>query len=135
MSKKKDVTAALLGIAVALILWITILSREKLIGTPITYHPFHALASFLKELQRGRIGTNFLGNIALFIPVGVLIPVVMDWKQLWKTATAGLCFSAFIEIIQLITSRGYFDPDDIILNISGTVIGFGLYRCLARYFE
>ena len=127
MSKRKDISAILLGIAAALILWITILSREKLIGTPVSYHPFHALVSFLKEIQRGRIGANFLGNIALFIPMGFLLPCVTDWKKMWKTMVAGISFSLFIEIIQLITSRGCFDFDDVLLNCLGTVIGFGLY--------
>lgn len=127
MSKRKDISAILLGVSAALILWITILSREQLIGTPITFRPFHALISFLKEIRRGRIGMNFLGNIILFMPVGVLFPVVTGWKKMWKTMVAGISFSLFIEIIQLTTSRGCFDFDDVLLNCLGTVIGFGLY--------
>jgi len=134
MSKRKDLWAELFGIVVAVILWITILSREKLIGTPISYHPFHALISFLKEIQRGRIGMNFLGNIILFMPVGVLIPMVTDWKKMWKSVIAGVGLSLLIEIIQLITSRGCFDPDDIILNGLGAVIGFGLYSAARKLF-
>ena len=128
MSKRKDISAILLGVAAALILWITILSREKLIGTPISYHPFHALVSFLKEIQRGRIGANFLGNIALFIPMGFLLPCVTDWKKMWRTVVAGVGFSLIIETIQLITSRGCFDFDDVVLNGLGCVIGYGIYR-------
>ena len=134
MSKRKDISTALLGAAVALILWITIMSREKLIGTPISYHPFHALASFLKEIQRGRLGMNFLGNIILFLPVGVLVPAVTGWKKMWKTVVAGISFSLFIEIIQLITSRGCFDFDDVLLNGMGTVIGFGIFQAAKRLF-
>lgn len=134
MSKRKDTSTVLLGVAVALILWITILSREKLIGTPISYHPFHALVSCLKEVQRGRIGANFLGNIIFFMPVGVLFPVVTGWKKMWKTMVVGISFSLFIEIIQLTTSRGCFDLDDVLLNGLGTVIGFGLYSAAWKLF-
>ena len=130
MSKRKDISTVLLGIVVALIIWITILSRENLMGTPITYRPFHSLSSFLKELQRGRIGNSF-GNIILFIPVGALLPAVTGWKKMWKTVVAGISFSLFIEIIQLITSRGCFDIDDVLLNSLGTVMGLGLY-CVAQ---
>ena len=132
MSKRKDISTALLGVVVALILWITILSRETLIGTPITYRPFHALLSFMEEIQRGRLGVNFLGNIILFIPVGMLLPVAMDWKKMWKTVVAGVGFSLIIEIIQLITSRGCFDIDDVILNGLSTAIGFGIYRVMKK---
>lgn len=134
MNKKKDISTALLGVVVALILWITILSREKLIGTPNSNHPFYALVSFLKEIKRGRIGANFLGNIILFVPVGILLPVVTGWKKMWKTVVAGISFSFFIEIIQLTTSRGCFDLDDVLLNGMGTVIGFGIFQAAKRLF-
>ena len=127
MSKIKEISTALLGVTVALILWITILSREKLIGTPISYQPFHALVSFLKETQRGKIGANLLGNIILFLPIGVLLPVVTGWKKMWNTVAAGIEFSLLIETIQLITSRGCFDFDDVILNGLGCIIGYEIY--------
>lgn len=133
MNKRKDISTALLGIVVALILWITILSREKLIGTPITYHPFHSLPSFIKELQEGRIGNSF-GNVILFMPVGVLIPMVTGCKRIWHTAIASVGLSLCIEVIQLISSRGCFDLDDVILNGLGTVIGFGIYRVALKLF-
>ena len=128
MSKRKDISTALLGVTVALILWITILSREALIGTPITYRPLHALISFMKEIQRGRIGANFLGNIILFIPFGFLLPCVTDWNRMRKTVVTGIGFSLLIETIQLITSQGCFDFDDVILNSLGCVIGYGIHR-------
>lgn len=134
MSKIKDISTALLGVVAALILWITILSRETLIGTPVSYHPFHALVSFLKEIQRGRIGANFLGNIALFIPMGFLLPCVTDWKKMWRTVVAGVGFSLIIETIQLITSRGCFDFDDVILNGLGCIVGYGIYSVAQKLF-
>lgn len=132
MSRKRDKVTALLGITVAVIFWITILSREALIGTPIKYQPFHALASFVKEIQKGRLGANFIGNILLFMPVGVLLPLVTSKQKWFWTVGAGFCFSLFIEIIQLITARGCFDPDDIMLNVLGTAIGYVLYQAVVR---
>ena len=134
MSKRKDLSTALFEIAVAVILWFTILSRETLGGTPIFYRPFHALNSFLKEIQRGRISMNFLGNIILFVPIGVLVPAVTDWKKMWRIVAAGVWFSLIVETIQLITSRGCFDFDDIILNGLGCIIGYGIYRAARKVF-
>ena len=127
MIKRNDIATVLLGVVVALTLWITILSRETLIGTPKIYHLFHSIPSFLKEIQRGRIGNSF-GNIILFVPFGVLFPAVTDWKKMWRTVVAGVGFSLIIETIQLITSRGCFDFDDVVLNGLGCVIGYGIYR-------
>ena len=133
MNKRKYISTVLLGVVVALILWVTILSREKLIGTPISFRPFQSISSFFKEIRRVQIG-NFLGNIILFVPLGVLLPMVTGWKKIWKTMVAGISFSLFIEIIQLITSRGCFDFDDVILNGLGTVMGIGLYYVAQKLF-
>ena len=127
MSKKHDIATALLGIMTAIIIWLTILSREALIGSPIKYHLFHVFVSFVKEMQRGKIGANFNGNIVLFMPMGVLVPLVSGKKKWFWTIGAGFCFSLFIEIVQLITARGCYDPDDVILNTIGTAIGFACF--------
>lgn len=130
MNKKQDIATAVLGVVVALILWITILSREALIGRPIAYYPFHALVSFVKEIQKGRIGANFLGNIVLFIPVGFLVPIVTrKWEWFW-TLAIGCGFSVLIEATQLMTNRGCFDLDDIILNTIGTIIGYCVWMAV-----
>lgn len=128
MSKKKDIAAALLGIVTALILWLTLLSREKLIGTPIVYTPFHELVSVWNSIRRGGLTGNFLGNILIFVPVGMLLPVVIGRQKWYWTVGVGVCFSLFIEIIQLLTARGCFDPDDILLNTIGTAFGYGLWK-------
>ena len=82
----------------------------------------------MKEIQRGRIGGNFLGNIVLFMPVGFLLSIVTEWKKLWKTAVLGVNFSLFIEVIQLVTARGCVASDDVMLNTIGTLIGYGVYK-------
>ena len=132
MSRKKDIASAFLGITVATILWITILSREALIGTPIRYQPFHSLISCLNEMQKGRVDANFFGNIILFIPVGFLFPIMTGNKKWYWTAGAGCSLSLLIEIIQLISARGCFDLDDVILNIIGTVTGYSLLKLVEK---
>jgi glycopeptide antibiotics resistance protein len=74
---------------------------------------------------------NILGNIILFIPLGVLLPLIsIRYRSFWKVTIIGLLCSAFIETIQWI-SRYYdvyrtTDIDDVILNTLGTMIGFGI---------
>ena len=118
MSKRKELSAALLGIAVAVILWVTVLGRDSYIENSLVFEPFHAFYSFVKDIQDGRlrISGNFIGNIILFIPVGVLFPLTGDEHKCVKTGFVALCFSIIIEIIQLVSHRGYFEVDDLILN-------------------
>jgi len=35
-----------------------------------------------------------------------------------------------IEVIQLVTRRGSFDIDDIVLNMLGALIGFGIWKTI-----
>ena len=80
MSKRKEVSTALLGKFVVAILWVTILGRESYIENSLEFELFHAFYSFVKDVQncRLRISRNYIGNIILFIPVGVLFPLTGD---------------------------------------------------------
>ena len=136
MNKRKEISAALLGISVAVILWVTVLGRDSYIENSLVFEPFHAFYSFVKDIQDGRlrISGNFIGNIILFIPVGVLFPLTGDEHKCVKTGFVALCFSIIIEIIQLVSHRGYFEVDDLILNTLGAVMGYGIYRVAMKLF-
>ncbi len=72
---------------------------------------------------------NFFGNILLLIPLGYLAPLLKkNIDRWWKTVILGVGVSLLIEIIQLMTHRGYFDIDDVILNSLGCWIGWLCYR-------
>ena len=132
--RRQEISAAFLGITVALILWLTILGRETQGGNILFYKPFHSISHLMKDIQRGGIKGNFLGNLILFVPVGVLVPLMTGWEKLWKTAAIGLGFSIFVETLQLITRKGVFDPDDLLLNTVGCVIGYGILRTIEKLF-
>lgn len=79
--KKRDICAALLGATIATILWITILGRKETVENVIIFRPFHSMHSIITGIKRQGIRSNFLGNILMFIPVGILFPVVMPWGR------------------------------------------------------
>ena len=133
MNKRQNVFAVALGMNVAAILWITLLSRTtKVIGDPYL-KPFHSFVSAYKNIRRDGLSGNFLGNIAMFVPFGFFMPLADDWFQKWKTTIlAGLSFSVVIEVLQFVTGRGYFQVDDMILNTLGTISGFVIYQLLKK---
>lgn len=63
-------------------------------------------------------------NILMFFPFGYLL------GRLFKksTITLGISFllSLSIETMQLVTKRGFFELPDILLNMTGAVIGYSL---------
>ena len=76
---------------------------------------------------------NFIGNMAMFIPIGIIWPVV--YKELdtpIKTIAAGAGLSLFIEVLQLPFYDRVSDIDDLLLNTLGFAVGYGVYRLVAR---
>ena len=76
---------------------------------------------------------NIILNIFMLVPFGLLLPyIAKPFKKLGWTTLAGLAFTLFIEITQLILRRGIFETDDLINNTMGVLVGYGFYR-LADY--
>ena len=71
--------------------------------------------------------TNVVGNILLFLPFGLLLPVILNRRVgAFRLLLASLFLTIAIELIQYYTGLGELDIDDVILNISGAMIGYGL---------
>lgn len=71
---------------------------------------------------------NIIGNITMFIPVGIIWPACFkELNTIGKATLAGVGFTLFIEIFQLLFYDRCSDIDDIILNTAGFVIGAAIY--------
>ena len=71
---------------------------------------------------------NFIGNTAMFIPLGIVWPSV--FKKLdthGKVIAAGVGYSLLIEIVQLPFFDRVSDIDDLLLNSLGFLLGYGIY--------
>ena len=76
---------------------------------------------------------NLIGNTAMFIPIGIIWPIV--YKELnthGKVIAAGIGFSLFIEILQLPFYDRVTDVDDLILNTAGFLVGYGIYLLVKK---
>lgn len=71
---------------------------------------------------------NLIGNTTMFIPIGIVWPLVFRNLDTHKKAiAAGVGFSLCIEILQLPFFDRVSDIDDLILNSLGYLMGYGLY--------
>ena len=76
---------------------------------------------------------NIFGNIAMFIPVGIVWPVCFKkLNNFPKTLLAGAAFPILIEISQLPLFDHCSDIDDFILNTTGFAIGALIYFAVSR---
>lgn len=95
--------------------------------------PFSFVIDFLNgEASLSNMLKNALGNIAVFIPLGIIVPVFFQKFNVKHVVLCGIIISFIIEIIQYITGLGITDIDDLILNTLGTFIGGLLYFQLSR---
>ena len=77
--------------------------------------PFIGMADDLKN--------SFL-NVLLFVPLGIMLPLLWHkFRTLKSTVLFGFGMSLVIELLQILTFRAT-DVNDLITNISGTILGF-----------
>ncbi len=76
---------------------------------------------------------NIPGNIAMFIPTGIMLPLIYkNMDSMKKVVLTGLLISLCIEIIQLPFSVRASDIDDLILNTIGCLIGWSITALVRR---
>jgi len=91
----------------------------------INLHPFLMFKQF-------RIGsTQVIGNLVMLLPLGIYIPLLFPkLSGFFKVFIICLLTSISIELMQLITNVRSTDIDDVILNTSGAVVGYMVYKVL-----
>jgi glycopeptide antibiotics resistance protein len=102
-----------------LVLCTTIFFREETFEKRYYIHPFWSYSVLYNKLL-----AQIIMNVFLFIPIGFLVGGALKKKHLWNALGFGFVLSLFIEVTQLISTRGVFNVDDIIHNTLGCVIGF-----------
>jgi glycopeptide antibiotics resistance protein len=78
---------------------------------------------------------NLAGNVVAFMPLGFLLPFAFRRFKAVKTFAAAFAFILIAEVLQLVSRRGVFDVDDLILNMLGSIIGYAAYRLLLIIFK
>jgi uncharacterized membrane protein YeaQ/YmgE (transglycosylase-associated protein family) len=82
----------------------------------------------------GRIIENVLGNLVLFIPFGILFPIISNKKHK-EVLCAAIIFSLLIEITQFLFALGSTDIDDLIFNVLGAYIGYFVSDKISKQFK
>ncbi|MDE5587276.1 MAG: VanZ family protein, partial [Bacilli bacterium] len=89
-----------------------------------------------KEISRYLVGSrlffkNVIGNLVMFMPYGFFAAYFTKLDSKYYAFSLIAFASITIETTQLAIGR-VFDIDDIILNIIGGMIGYGIYRLLSK---
>lgn len=114
------------GLYLAILLVITFLSRES--GS---MPGAMDLKLFSTWGINNRNNAFVVENVLLFIPYGFLsCCAFVRLRNFFGCMLFGALTSVAVECLQLVTARGYFQIDDILTNILGTVVGYLLFRLL-----
>lgn len=107
--------------------------RTKSVGVnpSSNFIPFETILTYILNFNHYNLSTwlfNMLGNLLIFFPVGIIFPLIFNRINSYKHILyITISMSLVIEILQYRTSLGVFDIDDIILGVTGSLIGFHLY--------
>ena len=110
---------------------------QPLLFDPEAMLPFRVnLVPFVHLLRFGTkrdLLLNLIGNVCMFIPTGIILPVLFKrLDSFLKVTAAGILISVGIEILQLPFAVRASDIDDVILNTLGVMIGYGIYALVRR---
>ncbi|MED1795547.1 VanZ family protein [Brevibacillus nitrificans] len=120
------------------------LSQPQLIWEALTNRgnliPFHEIMKYMDNLLAGgnmHSNVNFIGNVIAFLPFGFLLPFLQKEKNrsLVTVTILSFLFSLCMEGTQLLASIGTFDVDDLLLNTTGGMIGYGIFQSLRSIFQ
>ncbi|MBB6444107.1 VanZ family protein [Bacillus benzoevorans] len=99
--------------------------------------PFQTIFINIQSLSGWHDFSNLVGNIAAFIPFGMFL--VLLSKNKGKTfigvLTLSLSLSLCLECLQVLSSLGIFDVDDLILNTSGGLLGYGAIKLYDKVYR
>ena len=96
--------------------------------------PFKTITGYIKAIINNSMNLsiplmNLFGNLLMFLPMGMYLPLLFKKLDSWKKyLIAIIAMLLGVELVQLLTKLGSFDIDDLILNMSGAVIGFALWK-------
>ena len=83
----------------------------------------------IKQLGLARL---ILLNILVYVPVGLLMPLVFKKNSYRYALLIGFFLSLFTEIVQYITHRGLCELDDLFNNMLGCLIGMVIVAIVSR---
>ena len=101
----------------------------------VNFVPARSIVGISRDC-RGQAMRQLLGNVVLFMPLGLLLPLLgARCRRFALTAAVGLSVSVGIELVQLAllltqTARRVVDVDDVILNVTGACLGYLVWQGL-----
>lgn len=113
--------------------FLELFDSQRTLSRSINLIPFHSIMEYISSGSaniRKFAFSNVVGNIEIFIPLGVYLSLLKKDKRVITNLLFIFLVSLFVEVIQGLLGIGAADIDDIILNCLGGLIGILGYKFL-----
>ncbi len=77
----------------------------------------------IASYARSAFVLEILANVALFVPIGLLLALAWPRLRVWQTVLVGALMSVLIETVQGVMPSRFPTLSDVIANTTGTLIG------------
>lgn len=119
-------------------LWgnLVILNARESWGSEMNLVPLRMVADYLRAFREGELFyaiVMLFGNLGTFLPLGFFPGLLFREFGTKKTFLFGLGFSFGAECCQFFLGR-HCDVDDVLLNVAGVMLGYGLCQLLKYHF-
>ena len=148
--RRRDMSAGLLLAYGGLMLWLLFWRERSMEGVPylhqlpmhVNFHPLKTIRLYLGLLSAHRptlvriAVVNLLGNVLMFVPLGFLLPGAVPRLRKWyRVLITAAGIVALVELMQMLFLVGTCDVDDLILNLIGTALGYGLFAAMGHFMK
>ncbi|WP_234703466.1 VanZ family protein [Metabacillus indicus] len=112
----------------------TDVSLIEYIKSSSNFVPFKTINLYVHAIFDGSMNRdtpikNLFGNFVMFLPMGIYLPYFIKRMNKVSVFSISMMISLLvIEIVQVAAKRGSFDIDDFILNMSGALIGYFIWK-------
>ncbi len=106
---------------------------ERSLSREINLVPFRGIIEYIfgnEAVIRKFAFSNVIGNIVIFIPLGVYLSLFLNDKRIMPALWLVFLVSFLVEAVQGVFGLGTADVDDIILNCLGGWMGILGYKLL-----
>ena len=109
------------------------INYKQYFESTINLVPFKTIMMYIKQFDSmydtRTVLFNLLGNIIALMPMAFFLPILFKKQNKFRNFVLTITgIILLIEFLQLITSSGRFDIDDLILNLSGALIMYGIIK-------
>jgi len=105
---------------------------QEYLETSVNLIPFVTISRYVSAISSHAVGTrtivtNLLGNLAAFSPFALFLPLLCkNLSSFGRFLLTVLLIAVSVELLQLVLLTGSCDVDDVLLNVSGACLLYGV---------